>query len=124
MRWRCKVPLRARNSSAYSTRNITTGLSVPRDAATKTGGYLNCPLNFEEYTAFREAVLAAELVPLKEFEPIKMFEGCLPIEELARRGDELSAPRAHAAGHDLRADRRILWSGLLVGAIAPCGRQC
>jgi methylenetetrahydrofolate--tRNA-(uracil-5-)-methyltransferase len=51
------------------------------------GGYLNCPLNEEEYHAFRNAVLAGELVPLKEFEPIKMFEGCLPIEELARRGE-------------------------------------
>jgi methylenetetrahydrofolate--tRNA-(uracil-5-)-methyltransferase len=55
------------------------------------GGYLNCPMNLEEYTAFREAVLAAELVPLKEFEPIKMFEGCLPIEELARRGEQTMA---------------------------------
>jgi methylenetetrahydrofolate--tRNA-(uracil-5-)-methyltransferase len=55
------------------------------------GGYLNCPMNHEEYTAFREAVLAADLVPLKEFEPIKMFEGCLPIEELARRGEQTMA---------------------------------
>jgi methylenetetrahydrofolate--tRNA-(uracil-5-)-methyltransferase len=51
------------------------------------GGYLNCPLTEEEYHAFREAVLSAELVPLKEFEPVKLFEGCLPIEEVARRGE-------------------------------------
>lgn len=51
------------------------------------GGYLNCPLNRDEYFAFREALLAAELVPLKDFEPLKLFEGCLPIEELARRGE-------------------------------------
>lgn len=55
------------------------------------GGYLNCPLNQEEYYAFREALLAAELVPLKDFEPLKLFEGCLPIEELAKRGEQTMA---------------------------------
>ena len=55
------------------------------------GGYLNCPMNREEYDAFREAILAAELVPLKDFEPLKLFEGCLPIEELARRGERTLA---------------------------------
>lgn len=56
-----------------------------------SGGYLNCPLTEEEYTAFRNELLKAELVPLKEFEPIKLFEGCLPIEELARRGERTMA---------------------------------
>src|ERR671924_1290940 len=41
----------------------------------------------EQYRAFREALLTAEQVPLKEFEPLKLFEGCLPVEELARRGE-------------------------------------
>src|SRR5438445_5181274 len=49
------------------------------------GGYLNCPLNEDEYDAFRADLLKAEKVPLKEFEPIKLFEGCLPIEEMAAR---------------------------------------
>ena len=53
----------------------------------EAGGYLNCPLSEEEYFRFREEVLKAELVPLKDFEPIKLFEGCLPIEEMARRGE-------------------------------------
>jgi methylenetetrahydrofolate--tRNA-(uracil-5-)-methyltransferase len=51
------------------------------------GGYLNCPLSRDEYFAFRAALLEGELVPLKEFEPIKLFEGCLPIEEMAKRGE-------------------------------------
>lgn len=51
------------------------------------GGYLNCPLSEEEYHAFRGELLIAELVPLKDFEPLKLFEGCLPIEEMARRGE-------------------------------------
>ncbi len=55
------------------------------------GGYLNCPMNQAEYTAFREAVLAAELAPLHDFEPMRLFEGCLPVEELARRGEKTLA---------------------------------
>lgn len=49
--------------------------------------YLNCPLTREEYFVFREALLGAELVPMKDFEPMHLFEGCLPIEELAARGE-------------------------------------
>jgi methylenetetrahydrofolate--tRNA-(uracil-5-)-methyltransferase len=51
------------------------------------GGYLNCPLSDAEYHAFRDELLKGELVPLKDFEPLKLFEGCLPIEEMARRGE-------------------------------------
>src|SRR5438445_11117063 len=51
------------------------------------GGYLNCPMNEEEYHAFRNELLKAEKVPLKEFEPAKLFEGCLPSDEMATRGD-------------------------------------
>lgn len=53
--------------------------------------YVNCPLSEEQYHAFVDAVLAAELVPLREFENPRYFEGCLPIEELARRGRETLA---------------------------------
>jgi methylenetetrahydrofolate--tRNA-(uracil-5-)-methyltransferase len=54
----------------------------------KGGGadYLNVPLTREEYLAFHERVVAAEVVPLHDFEQALFFEGCLPIEELARRG--------------------------------------
>ena len=48
--------------------------------------YLNCPMNEEEYQAFYEALVQAEVAPRREFEPLKLFEGCMPIEELARRG--------------------------------------
>ena len=48
--------------------------------------YLNCPFDEEEYDRFFEALLAAESVPLHEFEQTMYFEGCLPIEEIARRG--------------------------------------
>lgn len=48
--------------------------------------YLNCPMDEEEYQNFYEALIGAEVAPRKEFEPLKLFEGCMPIEELGRRG--------------------------------------
>jgi methylenetetrahydrofolate--tRNA-(uracil-5-)-methyltransferase len=56
----------------------------------KGGGddYLNAPMNREQYVQFRQAVLDAEVLPLRDFEQALFFEGCLPIEELARRGED------------------------------------
>jgi methylenetetrahydrofolate--tRNA-(uracil-5-)-methyltransferase len=51
-----------------------------------TADYINCPMNREEYDAFLDALLSAESVEQKEWEKLNYFEGCLPIEELARRG--------------------------------------
>ncbi len=48
--------------------------------------YINCPMTQAEYEAFLDALLAAESVEAKEWEKLEYFEGCLPIEELARRG--------------------------------------
>jgi methylenetetrahydrofolate--tRNA-(uracil-5-)-methyltransferase len=48
--------------------------------------YINCPMNEEEYNRFYDALVAAESVPLHEFEQTMYFESCLPIEEIARRG--------------------------------------
>jgi methylenetetrahydrofolate--tRNA-(uracil-5-)-methyltransferase len=50
--------------------------------------YLNCPMNKEEFDAFREALIEAECAPLKEFEKEKYFEGCMPIEVMAARGEK------------------------------------
>ena len=52
--------------------------------------YINCPMNREQYLAFRQALLDAEQAELKDFERenASFFEGCLPIEELARRGED------------------------------------
>lgn len=50
--------------------------------------YVNCPMDEEQYHAFVDAILEADLVPLREFENPRYFEGCLPIEEIARRGRE------------------------------------
>ncbi|HET9179740.1 MAG TPA: methylenetetrahydrofolate--tRNA-(uracil(54)-C(5))-methyltransferase (FADH(2)-oxidizing) TrmFO [Terriglobia bacterium] len=48
--------------------------------------YLNCAMSQEEYRAFHQALMSAETVQAHEFEDVKYFEACLPIEELARRG--------------------------------------
>ena len=53
-----------------------------------TGDYFNCVLTKEEYEKFYEELLKGEQVPLKDFERAVYFEGCLPIEEIARRGKE------------------------------------
>jgi methylenetetrahydrofolate--tRNA-(uracil-5-)-methyltransferase len=50
--------------------------------------YLNCPMYKEQYLAFYSALLAAESVAIHEFEEACYFESCLPIEELARRGED------------------------------------
>ncbi len=48
--------------------------------------YINCPLTKDEYEVFYEALTAAEQHERHDFEEASFFEGCLPIEELARRG--------------------------------------
>lgn len=50
--------------------------------------YLNCPLSKPEYEAFLAAVRGAEQVAPREFEKVVHFEGCMPIEEMAARGDD------------------------------------
>ncbi len=48
--------------------------------------YINCPMTQEEYDRFLDALLAAQPVEEREWEKLNYFEGCLPIEEIARRG--------------------------------------
>jgi len=50
------------------------------------GDYLNCPLTEDAYLRFRDDLRSAEVVPLKSFEDMKCFEGCLPVEVMAARG--------------------------------------
>ncbi|MGH9670900.1 MAG: methylenetetrahydrofolate--tRNA-(uracil(54)-C(5))-methyltransferase (FADH(2)-oxidizing) TrmFO, partial [Terriglobales bacterium] len=51
-----------------------------------TADYINCPMTREEYDRFYDALLAAQAVEEKDWEKLDYFEGCLPLEELARRG--------------------------------------
>lgn len=53
-----------------------------------TPDYLNCPMTEEEYRTFYDALVSAETVALKGFEGKEVFEGCMPVEVLAKRGYE------------------------------------
>jgi methylenetetrahydrofolate--tRNA-(uracil-5-)-methyltransferase len=93
------------------------------------GDYLNCPFTEEEYGRFYDALMAAAPATLHEFERDHFFEGCLPIEELARRGREtlcfgpmkpvgLTDPRTGRRPHavlQLRQDNRAATHYNLVG---------
>ena len=48
--------------------------------------YINCPMDRETYLAFQQALVEAETVQLEAFEENRIFEGCMPIESMARRG--------------------------------------
>ncbi len=76
-------------SPIVTAESIDTNVAY-RAARYGKGGddYFNCPLDEDQYEAFIDAVLAAETMPLKSFERCIYFEGCMPIEELARRGRE------------------------------------
>ena len=53
------------------------------------GDYINCPMNKQEYEDFYSALVTAESAPLHDFDkPFKVYEGCMPIEVLARRGED------------------------------------
>ncbi len=76
---------------------IVVGESINRDVAFLASrydkgdaAYLNCPMNREQYLRFRQELCSAEQVELKDFEreTAKFFEACLPIEELAQRGED------------------------------------
>jgi methylenetetrahydrofolate--tRNA-(uracil-5-)-methyltransferase len=52
------------------------------------GAYLNCPMTREQYEIFLDALILADLATAHEFDAVPYFEGCMPAEEMARRGRE------------------------------------
>jgi methylenetetrahydrofolate--tRNA-(uracil-5-)-methyltransferase len=50
--------------------------------------YLNCPMNRNEYETFQKELVEAKRADLPDFEPETLFEGCMPIESMARRGPD------------------------------------
>ena len=76
---------------------IIVGESIERNVAFLASrydkgeaAYLNCPMNREQYLHFQQELCSAQQAELKDFEreSAKFFEGCLPIEELAQRGED------------------------------------
>lgn len=93
------------------------------------GDYLNCPLNREQYFKFYEELIAGKTFPGREFEKLRHFEGCMPIEALAQAGprtlsfgpfkpigliDPTTGKRPYAV-LQLRAERHDLTTCNLVG---------
>jgi methylenetetrahydrofolate--tRNA-(uracil-5-)-methyltransferase len=72
--------------------SVDRAISFPASRYGKGGeDYLNCPLSHDEYYRFVDAVRSADTVPTKAFERCIYFEGCMPIEEMARRGPDTLA---------------------------------
>jgi methylenetetrahydrofolate--tRNA-(uracil-5-)-methyltransferase len=61
------------------------------DSPDEQQAYVNCPLDADQYAAFVAAVRAAERVAPRDFEDVRYFEGCLPIEVMADRGEKTLA---------------------------------
>jgi methylenetetrahydrofolate--tRNA-(uracil-5-)-methyltransferase len=74
-----------------TTESINTDIAFRASRYDHGSDYLNCPLSRDQYYQFVDAILAAEKMPEKEFERAIYFEGCLPIEEMARRGKDTLA---------------------------------
>ncbi|MGH7964278.1 MAG: methylenetetrahydrofolate--tRNA-(uracil(54)-C(5))-methyltransferase (FADH(2)-oxidizing) TrmFO, partial [Candidatus Binatia bacterium] len=78
-------------SPVITAESINTAIAFKASRYDHGEDYLNCPLTREEYYHLVEEILAAEKVPEKEFERCIYFEGCLPVEEMARRGKDTLA---------------------------------
>lgn len=80
-------------ASRYGRELRKNGNDASAPADESDGDYINCPMTKDEYYAFVEALIAAETATLRDFElrDERFFEGCLPIEVLARRGKDALA---------------------------------
>ena len=72
----------------WASRYGKDGDFQPEDKPDHAGDYLNCPMDKQQYLHFYQELLAAERVPLHNFEQEKDFEGCMPIESMASRGED------------------------------------
>ena len=75
----------------FSTVDMSKAFFASRYGKGDPEDYLNCPMTKEEYEAFYNALINAEMAPLKEFdrelqEDLTVFEGCMPVEVMASRG--------------------------------------
>ena len=79
-------------ATAVEKPDATTGRTAQSDQACGVddgaGDYLNCPMTREEYERFMDAVVHAESATVHDFDKAIFFEGCLPIEVMAHRGQD------------------------------------
>lgn len=95
-------------ASRYDKHSPAQPGETQEQAPEDVGDYINCPMNKDEYYAFIDALLGAEMATLREFENQQFFEGCLPIEVMARRGRDSLAfgPMRPVGIRDPRTGRR------------------
>ena len=80
-----------RNADWGTSEEIPDSTNTATDGeagADADGDYLNCPLSRDEYRRFHEAVVSAEKAVVHDFDNTQFFEGCLPIEVMAHRGQD------------------------------------
>jgi methylenetetrahydrofolate--tRNA-(uracil-5-)-methyltransferase len=90
--------------------DMTIAFRASRQGNDASADYINCPMSRQEYDAFVEALVSAEIIELKVFEreDKQFFEGCLPVEVLAERGHDTLAygPLRPVGLRDPRTDQR------------------
>ncbi len=72
---------------AYDSLNMEKAFKASRYDKGESD-YINCPMNEEEYNNFYKELINAEVVPLKKFEKEIVFEGCMPVETMGKRGEK------------------------------------
>jgi methylenetetrahydrofolate--tRNA-(uracil-5-)-methyltransferase len=85
------IVFRASRWGRHTPSSAGTGLEdheVSKCGAAVEGDYLNCPMTAAEYRRFHAALLGAEIASAHEIDSQHFFEGCLPIEVMARRGED------------------------------------
>ncbi len=85
-RWNRSSPIVNRSSAIVDRPSSIVGPACGTDDG--EGDYLNCPMNAAQYRAFYAALTSAESATVHDFDKEKFFEGCLPIEVMAHRGED------------------------------------
>jgi methylenetetrahydrofolate--tRNA-(uracil-5-)-methyltransferase len=75
-------------ASRWGKETMPAPSAAEGDGAGEEGAYLNCPMTRDEYEAFLDALTTADQATAHDFDAVPYFEGCMPVEEMARRGRE------------------------------------
>jgi methylenetetrahydrofolate--tRNA-(uracil-5-)-methyltransferase len=112
-------------ASRYDKETMAEGGSARGgDATPALASYLNCPMTRDEYEAFIAALTEADQFTAKEFDKVPYFEGCMPVEEMARRGPDTLrfGPMKPVGLTDPRTGRRP-WAVVQLRAEDRAGRM-
>src|SRR5512140_3923627 len=75
-------------AARWNKETMPTSASAEARAQAQDGAYLNCPMDKAQYEAFLDALAVGDQFTAHEFDKVPYFEGCMPVEEMARRGRE------------------------------------